>query len=124
MRSLKVLYVDDEEDLRDLARLALEMDGDMAVQIADSGEAALQTLADTNFDAILLDYMMPGIDGLTVMTRLQNLPANTTTPVIFVTARTQGDLHQTLLARGVLAVITKPYDPFSLAQRVRNALGD
>lgn len=118
----RVLYVDDEPDIREIAELSLSLDRDLEVRTADGGAEALAIVPDWRPDAILLDVMMPHMDGPAVLAKLREDPATAQVPVIFVTARAQQAEIQnfaTLDARGVIA---KPFDPVALAAQVRALL--
>jgi CheY-like chemotaxis protein len=122
-RALKVLYVDDEPDIREVAVMALEMDGSMEVRSAGSGPEGLQIL-DEGFvpDVVLLDVMMPGMDGPAVLTEVKKRPQTANTPVVFITARAQAHELSRFLALGAVGVITKPFDPMTLPAELRAAL--
>jgi CheY-like chemotaxis protein len=119
--SVKVLYVDDEPDIREVATMSLEMDPELEVRALESGVQALELLEADGWrpDLIMLDVMMPDIDGPTTLQRLRALPPHATTPVVFITARAQPEERARFLALGALGVITKPFDPMTLAQQVR-----
>ena len=121
---LSVLYVDDDADLRDLAEMSLQLDEDIDVQVAESGAAALELLdrRANPPDVILLDVMMPEMDGPAVLAALQTRAACKSTPVIFITARTLPQETAAYRALGVLGIITKPFDPAGLARQVRTLL--
>jgi len=121
--TLSVLHVDDEPDIREVAAFSLELDSDIALTTAESGEAAL-TLLEGGFrpDVILLDVMMPRLDGPGVLARLRSLPGLADTPVIFMTARVQASERDRYLDLGAIGVITKPFDPMTLASQVRDLL--
>jgi two-component system OmpR family response regulator len=118
---VNVLYVDDEGDLRELAQFSLELDPEMRVTTAASGAAALEHLRKTAVDVVLLDVMMPKMDGPAVLAALR-AETGASPPVIFVTARALPDERRRLLDLGALDVITKPFDPMVLAKDVRAAL--
>ena len=118
---MNVLYVDDEGDLRELAQFSLELDPEMRVTTAASGPEALERLRQAPVDVVLLDVMMPKMDGPAVLAALR-AEIGTSPPVIFVTARALPDERRRLLDLGALDVITKPFDPTLLAQDVRAAL--
>ena len=120
---MKVLYVDDEDDLRELATLALELDPEMDVRSEASGTEALSTAEAWNPDVILLDMMMPNMDGPTTLQKLRENPKTATAQVIFITARAQAREVESLRLLGARGVITKPFDPMTLAQAVRATLG-
>lgn len=119
---MRFLYVDDDEDIRDLARLALQLDKGITVVTAASGPEALELLRRETVDAILLDIMMPGMSGIDAFQAIRGGPAPDT-PILFVTARASSTDQKNLLDMGAVAVITKPFDPIRLAARVRQALG-
>lgn len=122
--TLTVLYVDDEPDLRELAELSLQLDEDIVVQVADSGSAALELLDSgaCRPDVILLDVMMPGMDGPSVLEALRLRQAFKSMPVIFITARTQAQEASAYRAMDIVGFITKPFDPTTLASEVRRFL--
>lgn len=123
MSSLRVLYVDDEPDIREVATLSLKLDGDIEVHAVESGPAALSLLAKGTYspDVVLLDVMMPGMDGLQTFSRMR-AQARTQRPVVFMTARAQGFERERLLKLGAAGVIAKPFDPMSLAAQLRSIL--
>ncbi len=119
---IRILYVDDEADIREVAQLALELDPDIEARSCASGAEGLAAAAEWHPDLILLDVMMPGMDGPTTFARLREQPETAAIPVVFITARTQThEVHRfrELGARGVLA---KPFDPMTLADQVRALL--
>jgi two-component system OmpR family response regulator len=121
---LKILHVDDEPDIREVAAMALGIDPEIEVRSASSGTEALKTLeSDWKPDVVLLDVMMPELDGPGTLERLRQLPSHETTPVIFMTARAQAQEQSRFLALGAIAVIIKPFDPMTLAGQVRDHLG-
>ncbi|MFT4953872.1 MAG: two-component system OmpR family response regulator [Brevundimonas sp.] len=123
MSALKILHVDDEDDIREVAAFALELDPDITLTSAASGEAALAALdAGLGPDVILLDVMMPHLDGPGTLARIRERQAHQATPVIFMTARAQSGEVDHYRALGALDVITKPFDPMTLAQDVRAIL--
>lgn len=115
----RILYVDDEPDIREIAELALSLDPGLDVRSAASGAEALEIVGTWMPDLVLLDVMMPGLDGPSTLARLRESPATSQVPVVFITARAQTQEMQnfaTLDARGVIA---KPFDPMTLAAQVR-----
>jgi CheY-like chemotaxis protein len=122
-RSLKVLYVDDEPDIREVAVMALEMDGGIEVKSAGSGPEGLQILEEGyQPDVVLLDVMMPGMDGPAVLAELKKRPEYVDTPVVFITARAQAHELSRFLSLGAVGVITKPFDPMTLPAELRGAM--
>ncbi|HTI68019.1 MAG TPA: response regulator [Caulobacteraceae bacterium] len=126
MTQLSVLYVDDEPDIREVAVISLELDPGIEVRTAASGAAALDALEDRSWApaVILLDVMMPVLDGPGTLARLRQLPPHAATPVVFITARAQAHEQSRLLALGAVGVISKPFDPMSLATQLRAILAD
>jgi CheY-like chemotaxis protein len=124
MSALRILYVDDESDIREVATVSLELDPDIELRTVECGPAALDMLADASWspDAILLDVMMPGMDGPETLARLRRLQGHGETPVVFITASVQAHEQARLMALGAVAVIGKPFDPMSLASELRAAL--
>jgi CheY-like chemotaxis protein len=123
LTALQVLYVDDEPDIREIAGLALQLDPGIEVRLAESGARALELLLGAwRPDVILLDVMMPAMDGPAVLAALREQPRWSTTPVVFITARTQAQDRQRLLELGAVALISKPFDPMTLAKEVRGVL--
>jgi len=123
MTPLHVLHVDDEPDIREVAAMSLELDGAMSLTSAASGAEALDLLeAGCRPDVILLDVMMPVLDGPGTLARLRKLPDYEATPVIFMTARAQSSELDRYIGLGAIGVIVKPFDPMSLAASVRDTL--
>ncbi|HUF28300.1 MAG TPA: response regulator [Gemmatimonadaceae bacterium] len=120
---MRLLCVDDEEDIRSILALALGLDPELEIELVDSGEAALVRAPAGRFDAILLDGMMPGLDGYETCRRLKADPATAAIPVVFLTARTQRAEVDRALALGAVACLMKPFDPMTLAGELRTALG-
>ena len=115
----KVLYVEDDADIRTIASLALEAVGGLTLQPCASGAEALERAAGFAPDLLLLDVMMPGMDGPTTLARLRDLPQTRDVPVIFMTAKVQASEVQHYKALGALGVISKPFDPMTLAAEVQ-----
>ena len=121
--SLDLLYIDDEPDIRELVEISLEMDGRISVRTVPDGAAGLSSFAQKPADAVLLDVMMPGMDGPQVLERLRKLPSGAQVPVIFFTAHTRADERERLLTMGAQTVLIKPFDPLTLAGDILAALG-
>lgn len=123
MSSLAILHVDDEPDIREVASYSLDLDPDVILTTAESGEVALEFLEEgLRPDVILLDVMMPRLDGPGTLAQLRLLPGLEETPVIFMTARVQASERDRYLDLGAIGVITKPFDPMTLAGQVRDLL--
>ncbi len=117
--TLRVLYVDDEPDIREIVALSLSLDPDLAAETAASGAEALERAAAGGLDLILLDVMMPDMDGPSILARLRADPATSAIPVAFVTARTQAHEVEHFRRLGAVGVVAKPFDPMTLAKDVR-----
>ena len=121
--SKRVLIVDDEADIREVAALSLEMTAGWEVRTASSGaEGIAMALADAP-DAILLDVMMPDMDGPSTYERLQANPATAAIPVVFLTAKVQAADQRRFHELGVAGVLSKPFDPMGLATQLAGVLG-
>jgi CheY-like chemotaxis protein len=116
----RILVVDDDDDIRALARLALERVGGHEVLMADSGAVALEVAQRERLDAAVIDVMMPGMDGPETVRRLRETPATAALPVVLLTAKAERGRLGQLDVAGVLA---KPFDPMRLAGEVAGVLG-
>jgi CheY-like chemotaxis protein len=119
---MRLLCADDEEDIRTILSLALSLDPGLEVEIVDSGAAALGRASTGDFDAIVLDGMMPGLDGYETCRRLKADPATAQVPVVFLTAKAQRTETERAFALGAVACLTKPFDPMTIASDLRAAL--
>ncbi len=119
----RVLYVDDEADLREIARLSLATIGGLEVDTAASGTDALALAGTIRPDLVILDVMMPGMDGPTTLGKLREVFGSSPVPTVFLTARSEASELTRLRALGAVEVITKPFDPMDLAERVRAIWG-
>lgn len=117
--TLKILYVDDEDDIREIAVMALELDSEISVRSCESGSDALTVAPEWLPDLILLDVMMPGMDGPETLERLRQTPETSAIPVIFVTARTQPEDIERFMSLGAAGVFSKPFDPMTLGEQAR-----
>jgi two-component system OmpR family response regulator len=115
----RILYVEDEPDIQAVARLALEMVGGFTVKICSSGEEALREAAGFAPDMILLDVMMPGMDGPKTLRALREQPALARVPVVFMTAKVQPAELAFFKSLGAREVIAKPFDAMALADQLR-----
>lgn len=115
----KILMVEDESDIQHIARVALEMVGGLQVEMCNGGEEALAKADAFGPDLIVLDVMMPVMDGPTTLLRLRELAGLEHTPVVFMTAKAQPEEAASYRALGAAAVISKPFDPMSLADELR-----
>ena len=114
----RILYVEDEPDIQAVAKIALEAVGGFQVMICSSGADALEKVSGFAPDLILLDVMMPNMDGPTTLEHFRANPATASIPVIFLTAKVQPSEVSQFQALGALDVIAKPFDPMTLAAQV------
>lgn len=119
----RILVIDDEDDIREVAQLCLEMVGGWEVLTASSGSEGLALAAAERPDAILLDIMMPDMDGLATFQKLQSNTATDYIPVILLTAKVQSTDRNQFAKLGLTALIAKPFNPLHLAGQVAHALG-
>jgi two-component system OmpR family response regulator len=116
----RVLLVDDDEDIRTIGAMALREVARFEVLAVDSGQAACEALEGFRPDVVLLDVMMPVLDGPQTLAAIRALPTGRDVPAVFVTAKVRGGEVQDLLAAGAVGVITKPFDPMTLGQQVQD----
>ncbi len=120
----KILYVEDDPDIRAVAEIALEDVGGFLAAICESGAEAVERAPEFEPELILLDVMMPGMDGPTTLQALRELDGMETVPVIFMTARLQKSEIEEYQALGALGVIPKPFDPMNLSEQIAQILAD
>jgi CheY-like chemotaxis protein len=118
----KVLLVDDEDDIRTIGKVSLSRVGGWETVLASSGAEALTKAAAERPDLILLDVMMPGMDGPTTFGQLRAQEATAKTPVIFMTAKIQKQEVARYLELGAVGVIGKPFDPMTLPAEIKRLL--
>lgn len=119
----RILIIDDEEDIREVAALSLETVAGWDVIVAGSGAAGIAKARENRPDAILLDVMMPGMDGPTTYQELRANPETARIPVILLTAKVQSADQKRFSDLGVARVMFKPFDPLTLARDIADALG-
>lgn len=115
----KILYVEDESDIGQIAEMSLESIGGFEVLLCDSGQEALKQAEEFDPDMILLDVMMPGMDGPSTLLELRKIEKLNIKPIVFMTAKVQPREVEQLKALGAIDVIAKPFDPMLLADQVR-----
>jgi two-component system, OmpR family, response regulator len=120
MNSLqRILYVEDEPDIQAVAKLALEIIGGFTVNVCSSGQEALQNAEEFSPQLLLLDVMMPGLDGPATLNELRKIPSIAKLPAIFMTAKVQPSEIVYFKSLGALDVIAKPFDPMRLAAHIK-----
>jgi len=117
----RILYVDDEPSVSQVAILVLQNIGGFDVLACTSGQEALDAVEDFQPELLLLDVMMPEMDGPATLEKLRALPVTANVPVVFMTGRSRPEDIASLKALGAVDVITKPFDPASLPDQVRLA---
>ncbi|WP_421683116.1 response regulator [Stutzerimonas urumqiensis] len=115
----RILHIEDDVSIQAVTKLALEVVGGYQVLSCDSGRQALEQVGAFAPDFILLDVMMPGMDGPETLARLRERPALADTPVAFMTAKVQSAEIEYLRGLGALDVIIKPFDPMRLAHQIQ-----
>ena len=123
MNSRRVLLVDDDDDIREVAQLSIEATTGWEVVAVSDGAKALVAVAEGEFDVILLDVMMPGLDGPATFRKLQEIPGVSDVPVLLLTAKVQRadlDRYEDL---GVAGTLRKPFDPVTIGDQISDALG-
>jgi CheY-like chemotaxis protein len=122
MTTRRILIVDDEDDIREVAQVSLELVGQYEVLTASSGRDGLASARSERPDAILLDVMMPDMDGPATLAELRADPVTADIPVVFLTAKTQSAERSRLAELGAAGILTKPFDPLKLASEVASTL--
>ena len=113
---IKVLHVDDDDDIRLIASLALSLNPDFEVEQCSSGEEALEKVKSFKPDLFLLDMMMPGMTGEETWMKLKENSTLKEVPAIFMSAKAERNFAESLIKKGAVAVITKPFDPMNLCR--------
>ncbi len=114
----RILFVEDDPDIQVVARLALQTVGGFSVETCSSGQEALVAAPTFQPDLVLLDVMMPGMDGLSTLKALREISETEKTPVIFLTAKVQTHEVTQYKEAGAIDVISKPFDPMTLAATI------
>jgi CheY-like chemotaxis protein len=119
----RILIIDDEDDIREVAALSLEATAGWHIFTASSGAAGMEIATEQQPDAILMDVMMPGVDGPTTFRIMQQNPVISHIPVLLLTAKVQGVDQRRFAGLGVTGILFKPFDPLTLAQQISDILG-
>ena len=118
----RLLIIDDEDDIREVAALSLEATAGWQIYTAESGARGIEVAIAEQPDAILMDVMMPEVDGPSTFREMQQIPAIAHIPVVLLTAKVQGVDKRRFAGLGVAAVLFKPFDPLTLAEQIAEAL--
>ncbi len=119
----KILVIDDEIDIREIARISMEMSKGWQVITAANGKEGIVVAAEQQPDAILLDLTMPGMDGLTTLGNLKTRQDTESIPIILLTAQVQAKTDPKYLKSGAKAILSKPFDPLIIGDQVELSLG-
>jgi CheY-like chemotaxis protein len=122
MKKPKILHVDDDPDIREITKIALEVVGNLDVVQCGGGEEAIALAPKIAPDLLLLDLMMPGMSGQELLAELRKLPGLETTPVVFLTAKAGHGELDPIEATGAEKIIVKPYDAITLADQLREII--
>jgi two-component system, OmpR family, response regulator len=112
----RIMVIEDDPHLLMITRIGLERVGGFEVNACNSGKEALSSLSAFHPDLVLLDVMMPGMDGIATLKALRGTPEAASVPVVFMTARAQKAEIETYLALGAAGVISKPFDPVTISE--------
>ncbi len=118
MKLSRVLVVEDDADIQKVVRMSLKIRGVGEVVVVDSGTECLERLSSFTPDVILLDVMMPHVDGYEICRRLKENPATRAIPVVFLTARAQKADRERGMKLGAAGYVTKPFDPMTLHDQI------
>jgi len=119
---MRLMHVEDDGDIREVAKMALEFSGKFEVRQCASGEDAVEQIAGYNPDVLLLDVMMPGLSGPETLQQLRQIDGFQDTPAIFMTARAQPSEIEELKALSAITVVVKPFDPITLGDQIIDAI--
>ena len=114
-----LLYVDDDPHIREIVEMSLGLDGALAVSTSPGGEHALASMRNEPPDLVVLDVMMPGMDGPTILKHMREDPGLRHIPVIFMTAKADPQQVSRFRELSAIGVIAKPFDPMALGGQVR-----
>jgi CheY-like chemotaxis protein len=115
----RICYVEDDEDIQRIVRMSLERIGKMTVEVVSDPMVAISAITAFKPDLVMLDWMMPGMDGPTLFRKMKQLPEVSALPVVFITAKAaQRDMDE-LMALGAAGTISKPFSPKDLPDQLR-----
>lgn len=119
----RILFIDDEEDIKTLAQFCLESEAGWSMMSASNGQEGIEIAEKEKPDAILLDAMMPDLDGIQTIARLRKNSETKNIPTIFITAKAQASDRRRFYNAGAKGVINKPFDALTLASQISGFLG-
>ena len=115
----RICYVEDDEDIQRIVRMSLERVGKMTVEVVTDPLKAIGVMNAFKPDLVMLDWMMPGMDGPTLFRHMKTLPETSGLPVVFITAKAQSRDMAELMALGAAGTISKPFSPKDLPEQLR-----
>jgi len=116
----RICYVEDDEDIQRIVRMSLERIGKMTVQVVGDPAQAIETIKAFKPDLVMLDWMMPGMDGPTLFRKMRETPEVKHLPVVFITAKASSSEMDELRAMGAAGAISKPFSPKDLPDQLRS----
>src|SRR5438552_418144 len=116
----RISYVEDDEDIQRIVRMSLERVGKMTVDVVGDPMTAIDRITAFKPDLVMLDWMMPGMDGPTLFRKMQDSPATRALPVVFITAKASGRELEELRSFGAAGTISKPFSPQNLPRQLRD----
>ena len=115
----RIFYAEDDEDIQRIVRMSLERIGKMTVMVEIDPLKAIAGIREFKPDLVMLDWMMPGMDGPGVLKAMRESPDTAAYPVVFITARATQKDHAELLALGAAGIVSKPFSPKDLPDQLR-----
>ncbi len=115
----KIFYAEDDEDIQRIVRMSLERIGKMTVMVEIDPLKAIEGIKAFQPDLVMLDWMMPGMDGPTLLKAMREQPETAGFPVVFITAKATVKDHEELAALGAAGIISKPFSPKDLPEQLR-----
>ena len=115
----RICYVEDDEDIQRIVRMSLERVGKMTVEVVSDPHQAIGVMNAFKPDLVMLDWMMPGMDGPTLFKKMKEDPQMSLLPVVFITAKAQSRDMAELMALGAAGTISKPFSPKDLPDQLR-----
>jgi CheY-like chemotaxis protein len=115
----RICYVEDDEDIRRIVRMSLEKVGKMTVEVVGDPLVAIDAITKLNPDLVMLDWMMPGLDGPSLFRQMKERPETSAYPVVFITAKASSKDMEELMRLGAAGAISKPFSPKDLPDQLR-----
>ncbi|MBK8063265.1 MAG: response regulator [Betaproteobacteria bacterium] len=115
----RIFYAEDDEDIQRIVRMSLERIGKMTVQVESDPLKAIDGMIEFKPELVMLDWMMPGMDGPTLLKAMRQRPETASYPVVFITAKASMKEHEELAALGAAGIISKPFSPKDLPNQLR-----